>query len=288
MKGGVVMSTETKVLKHFDAEIISCKDYHREYRKICIICRDGKYGLAEMDKTGYPRIVDILIECKYDHIDTFCAFCDFSNMVCVYLDGKCGLYSFRWTVSSKSNKIDCKQIAECEYDFISVNSSSNIAVLRKRDKYRCRYYNLNSDRLSPFYVAVIPADEHYFECITEDEVKCIDIETDFVIYSWNRKHVDEAYPERISRNVYLLIKANYDEPIGEHKSDLVFFNKNLRVSYVIKDIDCLNITRNGLEQWEDNYIFTFRKNGDKHIIAVNDNEWNIESIKAIAKEIEYT
>ena len=119
-------------------------------------------------------------------------------------------------------------------------------------------------------------------------MKCIDIETDSVIYLWNRKHIDEAYPERISRNIYLLIKANYDEPIGEHKSDLVFFNKNLRVSYVIKDIDCLSISRNGLDQWEDNFVFTFRKDGKKHIIAVNDNEWDIESIKTIAKEVEYT
>ena len=87
------MSTETKVLKHFDAEIISCKDYHREFRKICIIYRDGKYGLAEMDKTGYPRIVDILIECKYDHIDTFCAFCGFSNITFILL-ASCIIFAF--------------------------------------------------------------------------------------------------------------------------------------------------------------------------------------------------
>ncbi len=282
------MSTETKVLRHFNAEIISCKDYHREFRKICIICRDGKYGLAEMDKTGCPRIVDVLIDCKYDHIVTFCAYCDFSNMVCVYLDGKCGLYSFKHTVSSKSNRIDCKQITECEYDFISVNSSSDIAVLRKRDEFRCRYYNLNSDRLSPFYMAVIPADEHYFECITEDEVKCIDIETDSVIYSWHQNCVDLAYIERISKNIYLLVKAACDEPIEENKSDLSFFNKNLKVSYVIENIDCLNITRNGLDKWKDNYIFSFRKDSKKHIIVVNDNEWDVESVKEIAKEVEYT
>lgn len=281
------MSTETKVLKHFDAEIISCKDYHREFRKICIIYRDGKYGLAEMDKTGYPRIVDILIECKYDHIDAFCAFCDFSNMVCVYLDGKCGLYAFKWTVSSKSNKIDCKQIAECEYDFISVNSSSDIAVLRKRDKNRCRYYNLLSDRLSPFYVAVIPADEQYFKCIIGYEEKCIDTKTDSVIYSWSKKF-GFVSSKKITRNVYLFTKYLDDVPATEIKSDLVFFNKNLKVSYVIENIDCLNITRNGLEQWEDNYIFTFRKDGDKHIISIHNDEWDIESIKAIAKEVEYT
>ena len=279
------MSTETKVLKHFDAEIISCKDYHREYRKICIICRDGKYGLAEMDKTGYPRIVDILIECKYDHIDTFCAFCDFSNMVCVYLDGKCGLYSFRWTVSSKSNKIDCKQIAECEYDFISVNSSSNIAVLRKRDKYRCRYYNLNSDRLSPFYVAVIPADEHYFECGKENTVKWIDIRTDSVIYSAEDLCV---HPQLLSRDLYLFTKYDFDEVVGDNKSDLVFYNRNLCVSYVIENIDSLNVTKNGYEDFEENIVLVFRKNSKKHIIATSDCEWDYDEIRKIAKEVEYT
>lgn len=285
------MSTEIKILKHFDAEIISCKDYHREHRKICIICRDGKYGLAEMDKTGYPRIVDILIECKYDHIDAFCAFCDFSNMVCVYLDGKCGLYAFKWTVSSKSNKIDCKQIAECEYDSVYASRSPKVAVLRQRNKgFRCRYYNLNSDRLSPFYRDVYPCDEHYFECVIENsEVtwNYTDIQTDSVIYSRSGKD-GLFFSERITRNVYLFTKYLDDVPATEIKSDLVFFNKNLKVSYVIENIDCLNITRNGLEQWEDNYIFTFRKDGDKHIISIHNDEWDIESIKSIAKEIEYT
>lgn len=281
------MSTKTKILKHFNAGITSCKDYHREYRKICIICRDGKFGLAEMDKTGYPRIVDVLIECKYDHIDTFCAFCDFSNMVCVYLDGKCGLYSFKHTVSSRSNRIDCKQITECEYDYISVNSSSDIAVLRKRDEFRCRYYNLNSDRLSPPYIKHISCDDQYFEYLTKKCVKIIDIETDSIIYSWSVKF-GFVSSERITRNVYLFTKYLDDEPATEIKSDLVFFNKNLRVSYVIENIDCLHITRSGIDQWKDNYIFTFRKDGDKHIIAVNDNEWDVESVKEIAKEIEYT
>lgn len=285
------MSTETKILKHFDAEIISCKDYHREHRKICIICRDGKYGLAEMDKTGYPRIVDILIECKYDHIDTFCAFYDFSNMVCVYLDGKCGLYSFRWTVSSKSNKIDCKQIAECEYDSVYASRSPKVAVLCQRNKgFRCRYYNLNSDRLSPFYRDVYPCDEHFFECVIEnDEVtwNYTDIQTDSVIYSRSGKD-GLFFSERITRNVYLFTKYLDDVPATEIKSNLVFFNKNLKVSYVIENIDCLNITRNGLERWEDNYIFTFRKDGDKHIISIHNDEWDIESIKSIAKEVEYT
>lgn len=67
---------------------------------------------------------------------------------------------------------------------------------------------------------------------------------------------------------------------------MVFFNKNLRVSYVIKDIDCLSISRNGLDQWEDNFVFTFRKDGNKHIIAVNDNEINFDEIRKIAEEVE--
>ena len=275
-----------KIIKTIRVDIKSCKDYYITERTLCIICRDGKFGIAEKHENGK---LTVIIDCEYDYIDTFCAENGFTNMIAVLRGDKWGLYAFKWTVSSKSNKIDCKQIAGCEYDSVYASRSPKVAVLCQRNKgFRCRYYNLNSNRLSLFYRDVYPRDEHYFECITEDEVKCIDIETDSVIYLWNRKHIDEAYLERISRNIYLLIKANYDEPIGEHKSDLVFFNKNLRVSYVIKDIDCLSISRSGLEQWKDNYIFTFRKEGDKHIISIHNDEWDIESIKAIAKEVEYT
>jgi hypothetical protein len=42
------------------------------------------------------------------------------------------------------------------------------------------------------------------------------------------------------------------------------------------------------EYFEENFVFIFRKNGTKHIIAVNGDECDIESIKAIAKEVEYT
>ncbi|MBR4857686.1 MAG: hypothetical protein IKU08_00725 [Clostridia bacterium] len=274
------MAKKPKIVKEFSSLIINRKNRSLETRRLCTIINNGKFGLAEKYKNGN---LAILIDCKYDYIDAFCCRQNTSNVVGVLQNGRWGLYSFKYTVSSKNKKIDCRQVAKCEYDYISatVKYFSCVAVLHKRKNKLKRYYNFSSDRLSQYYEEIIPSNEHYFICISNKNIQWIDIQSDTVIYN------QYASAKKITEDIYLFIKYDSFES-AEEKSDLVFFNRKLRVTYIIEDIDCLNITRNGLEQWEDNYIFTFRKDGDKHIISVHNDEWDIESVKAIAKEVEYT
>lgn len=274
----------TKIIKTFRSLIIPCNTCPVIERTICIICRDGKFGLAEKCKNGKMAV---MIDCEYDYIDSLCGLCGLTNMVSVYLNGKCGLYAFKYTVSSKSNKIDCKRITECEYDNIKVNQKSRIAILYKGNKLPCCYYNLNSNKLSPLYINVISVDEHHYECVTEKEMKFIDLDTDSVIYSYY-KESGYVSSERISRNIYLFSIFNDDESFTIHQSDLVFFNQYLRTSYVIENIDYLSVTRNDLDKLEYNYIFTLGKDGKKYIIAVNDDKIDYDEIRKIAKEVEYT
>lgn len=272
-----------KIIKTFRSFIVSCKTYYEIEKTICIICRDGKFGLAEKRKNGK---MSVIIDCEYDYIDSLCGLFGLTNMVSVYLNGKCGLYAFKYTVSSKSNKIDCKRITECEYDNIKVNQKSRVAIFYKGNKLPCCYYNLNSNKLSPLYINVIPVDEHHCKCVTEKEMKFIDLDTDSVVYSYY-KESGYVSSERLSRNIYLFSIYN-DESITIHQSDLVFFNQYLRTSYVIENIDYLSVTRNDFDKWEDNYYFTFQKDGKKYIIAVNDDKIDFDELRRIAKEVEYT
>ena len=276
------MFNKTKTVKRFTAVIVNCKNYCHEHRDIHIISRDGKFGIAEKSRNGK---FTLLIDCKYDYIDSLnCGF-DYSNVVGVMQNGRWGLYSFKYTVSTKSKKIDCKQIAECEYDFISAKHFSEIVILSKQKECISRYYNVKSDTLSPFYEMILADDENYFECGTGNNIKWIDIQSNTEIYSANGLCVN---PERLSDDVYLFTKYDFDEVIGDNKSDLVFYNRDLRVSYIIENIDCLNMIRNGFENFERNYVFTFRKDGKKRIVAVNDNEIDFDEIRKIAKELDYT
>ena len=282
MKGGVNILNKVKSVKNFTAVVVNCKNYCHEHRDMHIICCGGKFGLAEKHKNGR---FTTLIECKYDYIDSMnCGFM-YSNVAAVSLNGKWGLYAFRHTVSTKSRKIDCKQVAECEYDHISTNHFSSIIILHKSKAFFRRYYNVKTGNLSPFYETILADDENYFLCATDNNIKWIDVRSNCVIYSADDLCV---HPQMLSKDIYLFTKYDFDEVVGDNKSDLVFFNRDLKVSYVIENIDCFNMRRNGFENFEENFVFIFRKNRTKHIIAVNSGEWDIESIKAIAKEIDYT
>ena len=271
-----------KILKIFHSYIKSCRDYFNSDREICIITHDGKFGLTERHENGK---LTILIDCKYNYIDSLCCETHYSNVVGVLLNGKWGLYAFRYTAGSRSRKIDCRQVAECEYDFITVNAFSNIVVLHKKNKLLRQYYNVKTNTLSPAYELIQFNDNDYLECATDDCIRWIDIRTDSVIYTADNLCV---YPEKLSDDIYLFTKYDFDKVVGDNKSDLVFFNRDLMVSYVIENIDCLNITRTGYEVFEKNFILAFRKDGKKHIVAVNSGEWDADNIKEIAKEIEYT
>ena len=275
------MSSEAKVVKTFYAFITNCKDFSGNNREMCIISRDGKFGLAER----LNKKLITLIECKYDYIDSLCCESCYSNVIGVSLGGKWGLYSFKYTVSTKSNRIDCRMVAECEYDFITVNIFSNIVILHKQKEFQKCYYNFHSGKLSSPYEYILFADEHYFECGKKNTVKWIDIRTDSVIYSAEDLCV---HPQLLSRDLYLFTNYDFDEVVGDNKSDLVFYNRNLCVSYVIENIDSLNVIKNGYEDFEENMVLVFRKNSKKHIIATNDCEWDYDEIRKIAKEVEYT
>ena len=58
-----------KIIKTIRVDIKSCKDYCITERTLCIICRDGKFGVAERRENGKMTVI---IDCKYDYIDTFC------------------------------------------------------------------------------------------------------------------------------------------------------------------------------------------------------------------------
>ncbi len=274
------MAKKPKIVKEFNALIKNRKKHSIETRRLCTIINNGKFGLAEKYKNGN---LAILIDCKYDYIDAFCCRRNTSNVVGVLQNGRWGLYSFKYTVSSKNEKIDCRQVAECDYDYISaiVKYFSCVAVLHKQKNKLKRYYNFSSDRLSQYYEEILPSNEHYFICISNKNIQWIDIQSDTVIYN------KYASAKKITEDIYLFIKYDSFES-AEVKSDLVFFNRKLRVTYIIEDIDSFSINCNGLDSFEENLVFAFQKDGNKHIISVHNDEWDIESVKEIAKEIEYT
>lgn len=94
-----------KIIKTIRVDIKSCKDYYITERTLCIICRDGKFGIAEKHESGK---LTVIIDCEYDYIDTFCAEKGFTNMIAALRGDKWGLYAFRWTVSSKVTKSTAK------------------------------------------------------------------------------------------------------------------------------------------------------------------------------------
>lgn len=278
------MSTKTKVVKNFYTDITSCKDFKVDTRDLCIISRDGKFGVAEKHRNGK---LTFLVDCEYDYIDTFCSEKGFTNMVSVSLNGKHGLYAFKFTESSKSTKICCEKITTCEYDNIYFPFGNDVAVLEKCNN-SVRYYNIVSRKLSPLYQGY-NFDEmgeiYYF--YTDKVQRCIDYNTDNVIYSCPAEETVSA--EKIWRELYVLTHYDFDNlPIEQNINDLLFYNRNLMTSYLIENVECLHITRYDYDKWGVNHIVTFLKEGQKHIIATDDSQWDFDEIRKIAKEIDYT
>lgn len=118
-----------KIIKTIHVDIKSCKDYCITERTLCIIYRDGKFGIAEKYDSGRLTVV---IDCEYDYIDSFCGENGFTNMIAVLRGDKWGLYAFRWTVSSQSNKINCEKVADCEYDTITIHQKQKVAFLMNK------------------------------------------------------------------------------------------------------------------------------------------------------------
>ena len=278
------MSTKIKVVKKFFTDITSCKDFKVDTRDLCIISRDGKFGVAEKHRNGN---LTVLIDCEYDYIDTFCSEKGFTNMVSVSLNGKHGLYAFKFTESSKSTKICCEKITPCEYDCIHSLFGNDVAVLEKSNK-SVRYYNIFSRKLSPPYKGYTVEEMGDLYCFYTDKIqRWIDYHSDNVIYSCSSEESVSA--EKIWRGLYVLTHYDFDNlPIEQNTNDLLFYNHNLMTAYLIDSIECLRITRYDYDKWGVNHIVTFLKNGKKHIIATDDSKWDFDEIRKIAKEIEYT
>lgn len=274
------MTKKPMIIKEFSALIKNLKNNSIETRRLCTISDNGKFGLAEKHENGNFAI---LIDCEYDFVDAFCCKRNTSNVVGVLQNGRWGLCSFKNTISSKSKKIDCRQVADCEYDSISatVEYYSCVAVLHKQNNKLYRYYNFRSDRLSQYYEEILPVNENFFICISNQNIHWIDIQSDTVIYN------KYASCKKITEDIYLFRKYDSLES-PEGKADLVFFNRKLRVTYIIEDIACFCIICNGLDCFEENLVLSFQKDSKKYIITVNNDKIDFDEIIKIAKEIEYT
>lgn len=276
------MSEEIRIVKHLESFIKSCKTYFGDYRKICIVTRNGKYGLAENDK---KEGLKLLCEVEFDYIEPFCNRFGNANMFGVYSKGKCGLIAMDFTVSSVSDDIGCELVAKCEYDKITFLQESNIAFLYDEKKEQRRYYNLNTRRLSPCYKSFFERGTDSIICEKDHIWHLVDTTTDSVIYTCHRgKHIDLLlYVSQA--DLFLMFDCDYKKILS---ADLLFYNRNLRESYVIENINCLNVMRNGYEDFEETIVVSFKKDGKKFFFACVDSEWNFDEIRKIAKEVDYT
>lgn len=276
------MSEEIRIVKHLKSFIKSCKTYFGDYRKICIVNQNGKYGLAKNDeKEG----LKLLCEVEFDYIEPFCSRFGDANMFSVYSKGKYGLIAMDFTVSSVSDDIGCELVAKCEYDKIAFSQENNIAFLYDDEKEQHRYYNMNTRRLSPWYRFFFERGTDSIICEKDNIWHLVDTTTDSVIYSCHRgKHI-ELLLHVPQADLFFIYDCNYKKILS---TDLLFYNRNLRESYVIEYIDCLNVMRNGYENFEENVVISFKKDGKKFFFACMDSEWDFDEIRKIAKEIECT
>lgn len=275
------MSEEIRIVKHLESFIKSCKTYFGDYRKICIVTRNGKYGLAENDeKEG----LKLLCEVEFDYIEPFYSRFGDANMFIVYTKGKYGLLAMDFTVSSISNDIGCNLIAKCEYDKITFSQENKIAFLYDDEKEQRRYYNPNTRHLSPWYRCFFERGIDSLICEKDNVWYLVDVSTDTVIYSCHRSKHIKPLMQTIQTDLFFIAECSCGKMVY---ADLIFYNRNLRVSYIIENISDLNITRNGFENFEENIVLAFKKDNKKHILAAKDSEWDFDEIRKIAKEVEY-
>ena len=274
-----------KVIKTIRVDIKSCKDYCLTERMLCIIYRNGKFGVAERHESGK---LTAIIDSEYDYIDTFCAENGFTNMITVLRGDKWGLYAFRWTVSSKSNKINCEMVAECEYDTITILQKQKVAFLMNETGNK--YYNLWSGRLSGYCGCSISEDGSLIEFVSDGIQKWIDIVTDTVIYArpTSRCIIGEKVCEDMYEfTVYFDKDAERGDPDWVETSDLVFFDRNTRTSYVAFDVYCVVLTTHSFAWPYKRYYLHFDQHDKEYCIYKEDFKWNLDDFFKIAEEIEY-
>lgn len=269
-----------KIIKTIRVDIKSCKDYYLTERTLCIICRDGKFGIEEKHESG--RLATI-IDCEYDYIDTFCAENGFTNMIAVLRGDKWGLYAFRWTVSSKSDDINCETVADCVYDTITIHQKLKVAFLM--DETGSRYYNLWSGRLSDYCGCSLSQGGSLLECCSDGLQKWIDIVTDTAVYA--RALDGYTDPEKISYNVYIFKTYYENDGVDECEMDLVVYNPYLKVSYVVFDVDKVTFETQNNADYYTIHTMTFIKDAVKYTVSHCDHDWQTEEFLNIAEEIDY-
>ena len=275
-----------KIIKTIRVDIKSCKDYYITERTLCIICRDGKFGIAEKHEGGR---LTVIIDCEYDYIDTFCAENGFTNMIAVLRGDKWGLYAFRWTVSSKSDKINCEMIADCEYDTITIQQKRKVAFLMNETGNR--YYNLWSGKLSGYCGCSISEDGSMLECVSDGMQRWIDIVTDTVIYArpTSRYVIGEKICNDIYKfDVYYDKDAEWGDPDWHETSDIVYFDRDSKTSYVAFDIRGVKLQTKGFADYIKRYDVHFKKENESFHISDSDYEWDFGKFFEIAEEIEYS
>ena len=274
------MPTKRKIIKTFYTDITLCKDFISEQRTLCLFSCDGKFGLAEKHESGR---LSVLIDCEYDYIDTFCAENEFTNMVAVLCGEKWGLFAFRWTVSTKSNKISCEKIVPCEYRSVKTFFGNTFAILTKSQN-TVRYYNVLNRRLSDFYMDYISAEDASLFCFYINGIqKWIDVYSDNVIYECDEADVISF--EKIWQSLFVLYHYECDNvSVRQCRTDLIFYNPDLLTSYLAEDVRYLRITTHDFDKWTANRVVTFMKDEDWHIVSTADSKWDFDEIAKFAKE----
>ena len=274
-----------KIIKTIRVDIKSCKDYCITERVLCIIFRDGKFGVAERYESGR---LSTIINCEYDYIDTFCEENGFTNMITVLRGDRWGLYAFRWTASTKSNKINCEMVADCEYDTITIHQKQKVAFLMNETGNR--YYNLWSGKLSNYGGCGFSEGGCLLEYCSDGVVKWIDIITDTVIYARPISRCVEG--ERICEDIYEF-SVYYDkdaergDPDWIETSDLVFFHRNTKTSYIAFDVYCTALTTHGFACPYKRYYINFKHHGKEYCIYKENSKWNLDDFLGFAEEMEY-
>lgn len=269
-----------KIIKTIRVDIKSCRNFCIIEKSLCIICCDGKFGIAEKHENGK---LTVIIDCEYDYIDTFCAENGFTNMIAVLRRDKWGLYAFRWTVSSKSNKINCEMIADCEYDTITIHQKHKVAFLMNGTGNR--YYNLWSGKLSGYCGCSISEDGSLLECCSDGMQRWIDIVTDTVIYAIAIDKYTGC--KKIAYNLYLFKTYYLNNDADECKMDLVVYNPYLKVSYVVFDVDKVSFEIQNNTDYYTTHTMTFIKETAKYTVVHCDRDWRTEEFLNIAEEVDY-
>ncbi len=277
------MPTEIKIVKSFYTDITMSEDFFVQHIDLCIISRDGKFGVAEKTENG--RLI-ILVECVYDYIDTFCGEKGFTNLFSVSLNGKFGLYAFRYT-AGPDNNIYCEMVVSCEYDSIHTLTGNHIAILEKENGF-VRYYNVLTKKLSPFYTSISCDESGCLYCFSDNEVhKWIDTLTDNIIYECTE--TDFISAEKVWKGFYVFSCFCCLDSFVEHvETDLVFCDDSCITSYVIKDITDLQITKYDYDLRAPNFIVAFIKNDKRYVVATKGSQWDFDEIRKIADKVNYT